>query len=50
MTLSLPGTSISATVSRPASGGIQAQEVTLPAAVAGTLTTRTDNGNGTLTM
>jgi hypothetical protein len=50
MTLSLPGTSISATVSRPSSGGVQAQEVTLPAAVAGTLTTRTDNGNGTLTM
>jgi len=50
MVFSLPGVSISSTVSRPSSGGIQPQEVTLTNAAAGTLTTRTDNTNGTLTM
>lgn len=50
MTFSLPGVSISSTVSRPASGGIPAQEVSVVNAAAGTLTTRTDNGNGVLTM
>ena len=50
MTFSLPGVSIAATVDRPSSGGIPAQEVTLTNGAAGTLTTRTDNGNGTLTM
>lgn len=50
MTFSLPGVSISSTVDRPSSGGVPAQEVTLTNAAAGTLTTRTDNGNGTLTM
>lgn len=50
MTLSLPGVSISATVNRPAQGGVPPQEVSLPAADAGSLTTRTSDTAGTLTM
>lgn len=50
LTLSLPGVSISATVSRPAAGGVPPQEVSLAAAEDGSLTTRTSDTAGTLTM
>ena len=50
MTFSLPGVSIQATVSKPSSGGLPAQSVSVLNAAAGTLTTRTDNTNGTLTL
>ena len=49
-TLSLPGVSISTTIDRSASGGVPPQDVAVPAAKAGTLSTRTDNTDGELTM
>ena len=50
ITLMLPGVSIGAEISRPAAGGVPPQEVSLEAADAGTLTTRTSDAAGTLTM
>jgi len=49
-TLSLPGVSISTTIDRSASGGVPPQDVAVPAAKTGTLSTRTGNTDGTLTM
>lgn len=49
-TLSLPGVSISTTIDRSASGGVPPQDVAVPAAKAGTLSTRTNNTDGELTM
>lgn len=49
-TLSLPGVSISTTIDRSASGGVPPQDVAVPAAKAGSLTTRTNNTDGELTM
>ncbi len=49
-TLSLPGVSISTTIDRSASGGVPPQDVAVPAAEAGSLTTRTDDTDGELTM
>ena len=49
-TLSLPGVSISTTIDRSASGGVPPQDVAVPAAKAGTLSTRIDNTDGELTM
>ena len=49
-TLSLPGVSISTTIDRSASGGVPPQDVAVPAAKAGTLSTRTGNTDGELTM
>lgn len=49
-TLSLPGVSISTTIDRSASGGVPPQDVAVPAAKDGTLSTRTDNTDGELTM
>ena len=49
-TLSLPGVSISTTIDRSASGGVPPQDVAVPAAKAGTLSTRTDDTDGELTM
>jgi hypothetical protein len=49
-TLSLPGVSISTTIDRSASGGVPPQDAALPAAKAGSLTTRTSDTEGELTM
>ena len=49
-TLSLPGVSISTTIDRSASGGVPPQDVAVPAAKTGTLSTRTDTTAGELTM
>ena len=49
-TLSLPGVSISTTIDRSASGGVPPQDVAVPAAKAGTLSTRDDETAGELTM
>jgi len=47
---SLPGMSIQGVTSRSAVGGLPPQEVALPAAAAGTLSTRASDTAGTLTM
>ena len=49
-TLSLPGVSISTTIDRSASGGVPPQDVAVPAAKAGMLSTRDNNTDGELTM
>lgn len=49
-TLSLPGVSISTTIDRSASGGVPPQDAALPSAKAGSLTTRTLDTEGELTM
>lgn len=49
ISLSGNGSSLAAAVSRSADGG-GSREVTLPAGIAGTLTTRTDNDTGVLTV
>lgn len=49
-TLSLPGVSISTTIDRSASGGVPPQDAALPSAKTGSLTERTSDTDGELTM